>query len=470
MPIATSFGLLFLPVALAIWLWRRHWALPLLIFSSVLQSPAVVLIPLGTAGYGITPFNVAALLVLAHLLEIVVRARRVDLGTGRVRQVYFLWLAFSVVSIVGAFVLPLVFAGTPVFLLSSKSGLDGTTVPLVWTINNLAQAVNTAISVVVFTYILQVDKDGLDIDTNKVALLLALGMTAVVGVLHRLMLAQVIPDQYDFWASNPGYNQHFASFYGPFRRVCLPFAEPSYASVWFASIACGCLAVAIFGKRSLSAFLVAIIATAALANTFGTTGLLALAICGVLLAALAAATALLAPQLRMMLGKRMAIGLVFVAVIVSLSFAAVKQSPKVAAVVDYSIAWTAAKKPEFEKGTRGKSNSHALSVVESSVWLGVGSGSNRAASYFLSLLSNTGLVGVALFVAALSLQCWQVTRRLLGESSDRDWFLFLLGATACVVMSVAGSIPDQNWPTLWVILFLGFAACVATVDSSKRAT
>ena len=108
-----------------------------------------------------------------------------------------------------------------------------------------------------------------------------------------------------------------------------------------------------------------------------------------------------------------------------------------------------------DRGVRARSNQQALSIARDSYGLGVGSGSNRASNYFLSLLTNTGLLGTLAFLSAVALPWVGLAR---SQTVADDPKVFVLGATACMLVSVAGGIPDQNWPPLWIVLLTVFCA------------
>ena len=120
----TEFGHYFLPLLLAVALLRRQWLLPAAFAAAILQSPAALVVTVNASKYGVTPFNVATLFIALHLTWQVLQRRRIDFGAGTVRRTLAIWALFTGVSVVGAIVLPRLFAGMPVYLLADPIGFD----------------------------------------------------------------------------------------------------------------------------------------------------------------------------------------------------------------------------------------------------------------------------------------------------------------------------------------------------------
>ena len=108
MPI-TTFGIIFLPLLLAVLLLARPWLPALLLVATTLQAASVVNVDLaawlpasGLGVYGITPYNAVALCMGVLLLW-----RSVTVGWVlplQVRRSAGLWLAYAMVAVVGAWV------------------------------------------------------------------------------------------------------------------------------------------------------------------------------------------------------------------------------------------------------------------------------------------------------------------------------------------------------------------------------
>ncbi len=453
----TEFGWYFLPLLASCALLRPHWLLPLAFVAAVLQSPAVVVVLVGASKFGVTPFNVVALCIAVHLLWLVMRSRRIDVGTGRLRLALLAWTVFTAISVAGAFVLPRLFAGLPVFLLADPNGFDYLLTPLHFTLVNLVQAINSMIMLMFFIYVLQLP-DRTELLRKCIwGLSLALMASISVGVYQRLGWMGFVAQPHEFWASNPSYVQMWQTPFGPIQRVSFPFVEPSFASAWFAAMAGGFLSLYCFGKRRWWWGGLGVVSTAlALVNTLGFTGMLAFAGFTLLLGIVVTAMLLTNwQQMRSALLVRAGIAMMAVAV-AGLAVSAWPEGGSEKANVSTVWSMLGEKLGEVsDSGVRARSNRLALLIARDSYGLGVGSGSNRASNYFLSLLTNTGLAGTLAFLLAVALPLAGLVRsRAVGV----DTKVFLMGATACMLLSVAGGIPDQNWPPLWIVLLTTFCA------------
>lgn len=462
----TEFGWYFLPILALCALARASWLLPLVFVAAVLQSPAVIVVLVGKAKFGVTPFNVAAGFIAVHLLWLVARQRRVDLGHGRLRIALAAWVLFTAVSVIGALTLPRLFSGMPVFLLADPNGFDYLLTPLRFTVVNLVQAVNSLIMLMLFIYALQLPDRAALLKKCLWGLGLALAVSIAVGVYQRLGWMGLVVQPNEFWASNPSYVQMWQTPFGPIQRVSFPFVEPSFTSAWFAAIAGGLTSLYCFGtRRWWWGGLGMVAASMALLNTLGFTGMLAFAAFALILGALlllAALTNWRRQRGRLMI--RVGIGLATAVVVGVVAAAWLESSPEKSNVSTVWFMLTEKLGEVADSGVRARSNRQALLIARDSYGLGVGSGSNRASNYFLSLLTNTGLIGTLAFLLAVALP-WVGLARSHTVSADAK--AFVLGATACMLMSVAGGIPDQNWPPLWIVLLTVFCAYAHQYSSSE---
>lgn len=458
----TQFGAAFLLVALLLLGWRRQWLPGLLPVAAVFQAPAVVTVAVGASRFGITPFNVASAFLCFDLM---LRLRDVKLTSSPCDQqlkIYRWWTAFLACSAFGAMVLPHAFAGVPVYPLMALSDIDPVPDPNRWSLSHLAQAINSVALWLLFTYVL--------VEPNRVrmlrimfaGLLIALLLSLIVGLYQRVAMLDVVPVYREFWGSNPGYNQFFLTpEYGPaIGRVGLPFSEPSYASVWFASAAAGAATVLLYGHEAkrLLVVLFAVAACTGLANTIGTSGIAAfLTFCIVLIA------------FHLMWGRHESrqrprafawvAGLLAVLIAVLASNHVLWRSDALAPLQE-AIEWTGSKFEAYIYGIRFMSDMRAIQIAIDTFGLGAGAGSTRASNYFLSLLGNTGLPGAIILLSAITMQL-RAVYRARRFSPTMGWAL--LGATVCALIGVTGGISDQSWPVLWVL----FLACFAYTGAAS---
>lgn len=462
----TELGHYFLPLLVAVALLRTQWLLPAAFAAAILQSPAALVVTVNAGRYGVTPFNVAALFIALHLTWRVVLRRHIDLGAAAVRLTLAVWALFTAVSVVGAVVLPRLFAGMPVYLLADPVGFDAAMTPLRPTVVNWVQAVNSLTMLMLFVYALQLPDRARLLQRCLCGLGLALAVSVLVGVYQRLGWMGVVSHPHEFWASNPSYVQMWSTPFGSFERVSFPFVEPSFASAWFAAMAGGMMTWYFFGKRWWwLGGLGALICALALLNTLGYTGLLAFAAFVLALSIWVVFIALRRVALRRKLFVRLtiAVAVTVVAIITTISW--LENSPYRTSVVTAGAMLHNKLAQIADSGVRANSNRQALVIARDSYGLGVGSGSNRASNYFLSLITNTGVAGLSLFLFALCVQWLAVAK---SRAIQDDQKAFVLGATVCMLIAVAGGIPDQNWPPLWIVLLTGFCALAQQENEQEK--
>ena len=89
--------------------------------------------------------------------------------------------------------------------------------------------------------------------------------------------------------------------------------------------------------------------------------------------------------------------------------------------------------------------------------LGVGMGSNRASSFFASLVSNTGVLGALLFSGVLLTLLW----RYFKAPKLTDMQIFVAASLPTATLAMGLGIPDLNLPMYWGFIFLAFVFCPA---------
>ena len=124
---------------------------------------------------------------------------------------------------------------------------------------------------------------------------------------------------------------------------------------------------------------------------------------------------------------------------------------KVDEVVIGLIVW----KVKLKDGVRELSNKRALEIVKETYGLGVGLGSNRASSFFASLVSNTGVLGALLFSGMLVTLLW----RYFKAPKLTDMQIFVAASLPTATLAMGLGIPDLNLPMYWGFIFLGFVFC-----------
>lgn len=452
----TALGAAFLPLGLFVLLFRRKWLLTLLCVAAVLQAPAVAVVHLGKSALGITPFLYVAALALLDLAQRWGGRGALPRMFPEQRTVVGWWFAVFALWIVSALILPWVFQGLRVHSPLDKLGAQASTVALEWSLSNFAQAVQSAVvGLILIWLLLQRGDPGLP-RRMAASVVIALAVAAGIGLLQRMAWNGLIPMGQEFWASNPTYAQNFASWAGSVPRVSWPFVEPSYASAWYAGGLGGCLALFLAGRRRHMALASALAAFIALANSMGATGFLALGLVLVLALVVSVAWAIAAPGARGVLAYQWALGTI-VSVSLGLAFYLVLRHYGVLAQAGESVSQLLQGRDQTLWGDlRPHADRYALALLADTWGLGVGMGSNRGSSLLVSVAGNTGVLGAVLFLMAFLTQTWLLARRLRSEMDTVA--LFFLGAGVAVVAAACLSIPDQNWPPMWILLWGGVVA------------
>ncbi len=368
---------------------------------------------------------------------------------------------YVLVSVVGALILPRIFEGMPVNLLIERHGMDHAPVPLTFTLANAVQAVNLCVHAVVLLFLLQASARA-DWRPARLMWAIALGVALMfgIGLYERLAPLLEWPSSVKFWMNNPGYVQYHTANIAGFLRIAAPMSEASYASTFLAAALAGLLAVMAFGPRrttmrwgamSLGALVVVVV----LVNTLGTTGWVAAAIsCGAIALWLGISAIRTPSPISRSLRTRTLVVLGAMSLVVlafGWAWKASPAAPQVNKVVDTLLL------KKLEGGSakiRNRSNDHALQIVKDTRGLGVGLGSNRASSFFASLVSNTGVPGALLFITMLVTLLWRYARARLSAAQR---FAAVSLATATLAMGLA--IPDLNLPVYWIFIFLAFLFC-----------
>jgi hypothetical protein len=449
----TTLGWMFIPLVVLVAVAFRAWLPALLLFSMALQAGSVLNLPVGGALYGVSPYWFAAAAAAPYVLAGLLSRRTPCFSSPAQRGTVMLLAAYGLVAIAGAFVLPWLFAGTPVFALLGPIGFGGDTTPLAFGLSHLAQAVNLVVHGVVLVYLLQ-QQGRPDWRAYRLFVGLAAAVLLVlgIGIYERLAMSLITTTKAGFWMNNPGYAQgQWASVAGIYR-ISAPFSEPSYGSTYLAAVALGWTAVAAFGRRVLLAVLAAFVVGLGLLNSLGSTGIAA-AVLGVVVI-LAALSTLAARAPASAQHRRRArgawLGVLLGAGVLVWLVAGSPWSEEVARLVEGGVVDKLGGDNSLSTTARRHSNEHALALLIDTYGLGTGLGSNRASSYFASLLSNVGLAGFVLFCAALGL----MLRDYFRAAALSDGQLFALATCLGATAGVAIGIPDLNLPFYWGFVYL----------------
>jgi hypothetical protein len=438
----------------------------LVLVSTVLQATAVFNVPIGDAGgKGVAAYGVSPYMLMAVVAGLVWLFRSVlDRGIYLPKQIrwpFGLLASYAVVSCIGAFVLPKLFDGLPVNLLLEMDGIIRLD-PLHASMSNSVQAFNLCVHGVVLFFMMQASQraDGLRGIASGAAgaLILVLCIGFYEQAAQLIGVSSLVP----YLANNMGYSQAPAAETWIWFRIGLPFTEPSYASAYLAATSIGLWGVALLGRGWWWAWVGATLSTIGLLNTLGATGLAAAGgaalvfVCGVIFNALR-------PHADLSIRLRAGV-MCFLLILASTWGAKVYQESIYKLRVDDMFSGLIVGKAKLKDGVRELSNKRALEIVKETYGLGVGLGSNRASSFFASLVSNTGVLGAALFCAMLVSLLWRYVR----APALTDMQIFVAVALPTATLAMGLGIPDLNLPMYWGFIFLAFVFCPG--DAAKVTT
>ena len=446
----TAFGYAFVPLLLLCVAFARGWLPALLVFATVFQGAAVIVLPLQEGGFGVTPWQATAL-ACAGVLAMRVLRSGARLGALAAPGAERLLLAYSLIAITGALILPHLFAGLQVFSPMDRAGFDGPLRPLEFSRSNLMQAANVLVTLAMLLFFIDARRRE---DWRPLRLVYALVAGAMVVVLaggyERLALLNTWPSIHPYWLSNPTYVQIPASNSAGLSGFGVPFSEPSYASAFLASLLIGLFSVAGFGKRFWLPLTGCVLLGATLLNTLGSTGWVAAA---------AGAGAILLLLTLMALGRRgdprrpaRRAAVLWAAALLALaggywvtyhsSYAEPMQRAVSVTIVDKAVS--------ASYQNRTTANEAAVRLLRESYGLGVGIGSHRASSFVASLAGGTGIAGLVAFFCALAAILIRYVRVPPLGDSQRFAACALLGAT----LAVAIGIPDLHVPFYWAFVLV----------------
>lgn len=465
MPISfTAFGGALLPVLLFVLLFRRGWMLPLFATAAILQGPAAALWRFQERDYGISAFLLMSSLVAVDLL-LRARAARAPVvamtAQPRASMLASVWLAMGVWALQSSIVLPWLFSGVGVYPPLDKEGVHGELQSLSWSISHGAQAINLLVIAMLFLWVWLQRHDPRLPRRALVAMIVACALAAAVGLQQRLAWNGLVPLWSDFWASNPTYAQNFQSMAGTVPRVSWPFVEASYASAFFAATFGGFFTLFLADIQRHKALGGVMVSLFALANTLGATGLLAALTFLGLTIVVVFAVMLYRPAWGEGLVYRLGLAALAASCLVLGGFLVIRHYDLLQLFSGAAENVLAGRSQTFLGDIRPHADLHSLRLLWETCGMGAGMGSHRGSSYLVTFAANTGIVGLILFLVAISLQTSLLVRRVLVAPDAAG--VFFLGAGVAMLIGVTIAIPDQNWPVLWIVLLGGFVCVVCPV-------
>jgi hypothetical protein len=418
----TILGVIFFCSGAYFFLRKEEGLLGLLIIASVFEASSA----LNVAERGIQPHYVIAMFIIARAFVNSVLGLR---SGSRMPQGKWL-LIFGAVAIVATLVLPVVFAGIPVY--DPKLGIDEPSrPPLHFGLNNVAQAVFVAWHIATAYAILFIRFSA---RTTRRMYIFAFYLALLFIYTQSFCSLTGLPYPDSLIRNNPGYG--IVELTMIFHGVRCPgtFTEPSVAGAFVVMYCVGFLAEYLTGKGGSFRVILSLLA---IGLTASSGALFALVIC------LLAFAILHSPfrypwyiKIRQM--KRIAwitfliVTPVVLALVVSPSYR------------EALIGLTVSKGETGSFANRTASDLYGLQLFVQTYGLGLGLGSNRSSSLFTTLLSCVGLLGALAF----GMFYLKLFANLADEYAWLKWAAFALLLNMCLDIS------DVTFPILWLPILL----------------
>jgi hypothetical protein len=341
-------------------------------------------------------------------------------------------LIFGAIGVASAWVLPIVFAGTPIY--DAKIGIDpGLFIrpPLKFGLNNVGQASFLAWHIATAYALLSIDFS--PCKTRK-AYIWAFYIVVAFVFAQSLFQFAGIPFPDSMIRNNPGYAMTDSNFGAFGTRNSGTFTEPSMAGAFLLFCCVGFTSEYLDGKGNAARVLIALAASGAVASSGS---LLALAL--FLLALLIRHSPFRFPW---HFNIRRARRLAWILLLLVTPLALVMLAP--ASLRETLITLTVAKGDSSSFVNRTAADLYALQLLAQTHGLGVGLGSNRASSLIPTLSSTVGLAGTLAFVTF----CFQLFSSTPPEYAWLRWAAFALLFNMCI------SIADVTIPIFWIAVLL----------------
>jgi hypothetical protein len=419
----TIIGVIFFCCGAYCFVLRQDGLLGLLVIASIFQAASAINI----GERGIQPYYVVAAFLIARAMVNWVLGRR-----SRVRMPRSGWLAlFGAIAIASAFILPVVFAGIPVY--DPKIGIDeGLLVqpPLAFGLNNIAQAAFLVCQIATAYAVLAIG-----FTSNKTRRMYLWAFYLVVLIVAAQSVCQLtgVPFPKSLILNNPGYSLWDLGGGVGGTRNPGTFSEPSFAGGFLAMCCVGFLAQYLAGKGGALHLIISLVASGLVASA------------GSLLTISFFALALLVryfpfrPPWHINVGRTKRLIWLALLVAAPLAFALLSSGYRDALMTN-----TVSKGDSLSFINRTASDLFALQLLIRSHGMGVGLGSNRASSLLTTLLSNVGIAGTLAF----GVFYFKMFAGLSKEYAWLKWAAFALVVNMCI------NIPDLTIPILWLPIML----------------
>ncbi len=427
-------GIVFVPLAIYYFLKRPDLLFPLLIVSAVFQASSIV----SSGPIGLQPYYFVALL---FILRFWLQSWTSPISLAAVRTPIRALALFGLVGVASAVILPMVFAGTPVY--DPKNGIDAgylQQAPLHLQMGNFAQAVFLIINILV---VIAAGKQVGNVQKTHRAFTNALYITVFFVFIQFVFFELGINFPASLLNNNPGYG--VVNLTATQIRPNGSFTEPSMAGAALACFAGAYLASYMAGKGSIIRGALAALACLLVGSS---SSLLAVVL---LVISLFVAYPIIRWPGYVNVHRFRRLAWFFGAVVVSTAILFVPS------IQQMLISQTIGKGETWSALVRLGADAYAAGLALKTYGLGVGLGGNRPSSLVLSLLSQVGVVGLALFVYA-------TMSAFLGLPREHRWIGW---AGFSLLLAMAFGVPDISFPFVWAMLGLAVQSKAAGEVSAE---
>jgi hypothetical protein len=430
----TSIGYIVLAFSLIAFLRRGNYLLKLIVFLSVFQAAALFNIEVGNSYYGF------GLIYLPMILFIIQESTYYRWRRAMITP-YQPLLLYMMLAVLGAMLLPNIFAGIGVYLPRGGIGLAVDSVrPLQFSNSNLAQSAYIIINTL---FLLSVVKRVCR-EPNTLQHLFRYSLYAYLLVLL-LSCYQVVGGYFGlqwpaYWINNNyGYAQLAGAIIGGMPRVTSTFTEASVLGCYTLGICMGSLLLLRMDSTyRLKHAMLLITSLLILAGSFSGAAYFGLLLMILIL--------FLSSCLRNDGRKLILLIMLFSIVLLALLIMLVLKPEFINAIL-------LNKSDSISYLTRQQSNENALEVFLATFGVGVGIGSIRVSSFFYTLLASTGLLGVALvFWYATNLVRMRFAIGKIAIQSDLNYIRFFGIALLANLITMILAVPDSTLAFFWLNL------------------
>jgi hypothetical protein len=440
----TSTGIVFVPLIALVFLLRPSRLEELLIYMAIFQGAALVNLG-GAFSLGLSPYFFTASLIATRVafkwISGRVRFQKGEFAQNHLK-IALLFVAWCVVS---AFLLPILFEGTPVD--SPRAGAEAVfylALPLRWSFSNAGQA-----GYMVLNFFVLLAFAGfctgrslerlLDAFTYSGVIVLAVGFYQLICYRFGLPFPASFFNSNDTWAQN--YNQLIGANW---HRVSATFVEPSEAGGFLSGWLLFELILANWGATNRTRhWIFATLGCIVLLATTSSTGYMTAALVLAFMLCRLAFGVLSRGRLLVRTGLTIA-----TVVVVGIGFMALGHD---ASLLD-AVLWH--KSGSTSAVTRFATMWQALAVMQDTYGLGAGLGSNRAFGMFAYIGSNLGIFGLVVFsymLAHLFGQALSYLRESSVSLTVRGAVAACAAAFGANLISMVISGAEISDPRLWIL-------------------